>query len=137
MAGKVEGFYLVQGFVCYAQGPGRPSVDGASVKSNRSGARGGGAAIRAGRFDATNLTLRQLIIQAYGIPDARRVGGDSWTTNERFDVAARTEQAPSRPATLLMAQHLLEDRFQLRLRSETRIVPAYTLSVSKNGAKIK
>ena len=137
MPGKVAACWLVLGIVGYAQAPTHPAFDVASVKPNRSGARGGGAAIRPGRFDATNLTLRQLIIQAYGIPDSRLVGGDSWTTNERFDVAARTEQASSRPTTLLMAQQLLEDRFQLRLRSETRIMRAYTLSVSKNGAKIK
>jgi hypothetical protein len=71
MLGRVAACWLLLGIVCYAQAPPRPAFDVVSVKPNRSGSRGGGAAIRPGRFDATNLTLRQLIIQAYGIPDSR------------------------------------------------------------------
>jgi uncharacterized protein (TIGR03435 family) len=36
-----------------------------------------------------------------------------------------------------MLQALLEDRFQLKVRRETREVPAYALTVAKNGPKLQ
>src|SRR5262245_20208790 len=92
MAGRIGLLCFVLTLVAHAQVNDRPAVDIVSVKPNISGARGGGAGFRPGRFDATNLTLRQLIVQAYDLPESRVLGADGWMSTERFDVSARSEQ---------------------------------------------
>jgi uncharacterized protein (TIGR03435 family) len=36
-----------------------------------------------------------------------------------------------------MLQNLLEDRFQLRIRRETKLLPSYTLRIAGGGAKLE
>src|SRR5579863_2656594 len=73
--------------------------DVVSIKLNSSDAKGGGMSFRPGRLDATNVTLKQLIAQVYGIHAEgvrdlgnRIVGGPAWASTERYNVAARAEQ---------------------------------------------
>jgi uncharacterized protein (TIGR03435 family) len=126
-----------------AQGQGVLAFEVASIKPNTSEAKGGGAGIRPGRFDATNATLLQLIAQAYGIQafgsqdlQNRIVGGPKWISAERYNVSARTEQAVSRQTTMLMAQTMLGERFQLKIHRETKEMPVYALVVGKDGPKV-
>ena len=122
----------------------RPAFDVASIKVNKSGAKGGGGGFRAGRLDFTNVTLKQLIAQAYDVEaygsreiENRIAGGPGWLDNERYDVAARAESPLPREAMLPMAQRLLEERFQLRVHHETKEMPVYALVAAKNGPKFK
>jgi uncharacterized protein (TIGR03435 family) len=97
---------------------------------------GGGAN---GRFSSSNLTVRQLILQAYGLQDFQVTGGQGWIATERFDI----EATPPAGATMSQAQmqqmlqSLLEDRFQLKVRRETKPMAAYSLVVAKGGVKMK
>src|SRR6185436_17999889 len=63
--------------VLNGQTPSQPQreFEVASVKTNRSGIPGGVIGIRADGWDATNETLRQLIMAAYGVENSRIVGG--------------------------------------------------------------
>jgi uncharacterized protein (TIGR03435 family) len=121
-----------------------PAFDVASIKLNNSGAQGGGLSFRPGRLDATNVTLKQLIAQAYGIRAEgvrdlgnRIVGGPGWASTERYNVTARAEQPASGETLKAMAQRLLEERFQLKVHRETKEMPVYALAVGKNGPKFK
>ena len=78
------------------------------------------------------------------------LGGRAWVSTDLWEVQARAPEASvpeyiitrtqtdlSRPDTMdLMAQALLEDRFQLRLHQETRQLPIYELVVAKSGLKL-
>jgi hypothetical protein len=102
----------------------RPAYEVASVKPNKSGT----APIRfvgsRGGITATNVTLQFLIMNAYGVRDNQISGGPSWLTSERYDVVAKDQSdSPSPAKQMQMLQTLLADRFQLRLRRETKELP--------------
>jgi uncharacterized protein (TIGR03435 family) len=65
-------------------------------------------------------------------------GGPDWTDTELYDINAKAEGNP-RPDLMNgpMMQALLEDRFKLKIHSETRQVPGYALTVVKGGPKLQ
>lgn len=93
-----------------------------------------------GRFSARNLTLKQLLPNAYGMQDYQIAGGPGWITSEGFDIEARaaagTGELP-REQMQEMVQSLLADRFHLALHRETRQLPIYALVVGKTGPKLQ
>lgn len=65
-------------------------------------------------------------------------GGPAWINSASYRIEAKSEGSEGRG--LLngpMLQALLEDRFQLKIRRETRHVPVYALTVAKGGAKLR
>lgn len=91
-----------------------------------------------------NTPLRSLIAHAYSIKQNAIVGGPSWLESEEFDIEAKVlpdangrlpqlnrEEIESRFKTML------RDRFQFASHFEMRKVPAYELSVSSGGSKLK
>jgi uncharacterized protein (TIGR03435 family) len=89
-------------------------------------------------FHARNMSLAQLIQFAYGVQGYQITGGPDWVHGERFDIAAqypdvrRMGNAGIRAAV----RELLSERFQLRLREETREVSVYILAADTNGHKL-
>jgi uncharacterized protein (TIGR03435 family) len=90
-----------------------------------------------GRFVTSSTSLRLLITWTYDIGDERLVGAPGWLDSARFDVAAK---APNENPTLdelhSMMKSLLADRFKLRVHTETKDLPMYTLDVDKNAPKV-
>jgi uncharacterized protein (TIGR03435 family) len=64
-------------------------------------------------------------------------GGPSWVNTDRYQIDAKAEGAPGiGTVSGPMMQALLEERFQLKVRRETREVPVYALVVAKSGLKV-
>ena len=62
----------------------------------------------------------------------------AWISSDLYTIDAKAEGAPGQPAMLgPMMQSLLEDRFHLKLHSESRSGPAYELTVAKGGSRLK
>jgi uncharacterized protein (TIGR03435 family) len=123
-----------------------PSFAVATIKPNRTGNNGGGGMFfPGGRYEAINLTVKDLIRVAYGIPYSSRdqiSGGPVWIKSARFDVEAKAEQPLSAEVgnipnhDRLMLQTLLASRFKLRIHHEAKELPIYALIVAKNGPKL-
>jgi len=117
-----------------------PAFEVASIKPNRSVDTRRGGALQPGRFLQTNVTLLQLIRQAY---PGEIVGGPSWIGSDRFDVDAKgsfdmTAYLPTADrskSVYMMLRSLLADRFQLKVHDETREVPVYALELSRSDGK--
>ena len=90
-----------------------------------------------------------MIKYAYGVKsDDQLVGAPGWLKMEHFDIQAKMSDADvaalyklgfedrSNVPRLLM-RSLLEDRFQLKAKVETRDLPVYALVVDKGGIKMK
>lgn len=99
-------------------------------------------------FRAANLSLRDLIQFAYGIPNSQILGGPAWLNSIMFDIDAKSDPTvdaqlhalPSADAAhrkQLMVQVLLADRFQFKAHDETRDLPVYALVVAKGGPKFQ
>jgi uncharacterized protein (TIGR03435 family) len=123
----------------------KPSFEVVSIKPTdpNLNIRGGGP--RGDRYVMTGATLRMLVQQAYANPNVQGamleiVGGPAWMDSDRYNIEAKADCSGgviSREQLLLMLQSMLEDRFQLKARVETRELPVYNLVVAKEGLKMK
>jgi uncharacterized protein (TIGR03435 family) len=128
------------------------------VPSSRGGRKGGRASIDPGMLRLECRSLDDLIRMAYirfatGKKDSRafslggvlwrtfnqEIGGSpAWIKSDRYTINAKPEDAQT--AAMMqgpMLQSLLEDRFKLQIRRDTKEVPVYALAVmSKGGPKL-
>src|ERR1035438_4725167 len=83
------------------------------------------------------IPLRLWITYSYKLIDSQLVGGPDWIDTELYDFEAKADHSLTRAELAPMFQTLLADRFHLRLRTETRTMPALALTVDKSGVKMK
>ena len=122
----------------YSQGAGKPAFEVASVKTNNSGQRGYALPPpKGGRFTATNVSLKALILYAYHLQDLQLIGASSWINSVPYDVEAKAEGSPVQARVRLMVQELLEDRFKLKVHREERQLSIYTLRLAKKGLQMQ
>jgi uncharacterized protein (TIGR03435 family) len=85
-----------------------------------------------GRVSYSNVMLRLIILKAYDMKDYQLSGPD-WLTTLRYDITAKVpESSNDIPA---MLRDLLTTRFQMKVHRETKEMPIYELTVSKNKLK--
>jgi bla regulator protein blaR1 len=84
-------------------------------------------------------TLRALIAAAYDVKDYQIKDTPDWASTLIFDVVAKTpgEAVPTQEQVRPMFQSLLADRFQLKLRHETKEVPVYYLMPARKNIGLK
>jgi uncharacterized protein (TIGR03435 family) len=70
---------------------------------------------------------------AYDLPG--RVFGPDWIRSERYDIVAKTAGPVPEAQLKRMVQTLLEDRFNLKVHRETRVLEVAVLVVGKSGPK--
>ncbi|HEY4363911.1 MAG TPA: TIGR03435 family protein [Bryobacteraceae bacterium] len=107
--------------------------DAASIRLNTTPNERGSRNFTPGRFTATALNLRSLILLAYDLKDYQLSAGPSWITSETYDVTATAASPATEPELRVMLQALLRDRFQLTLHREQKEFSVYALVVLKNG----
>jgi uncharacterized protein (TIGR03435 family) len=93
------------------------------------------------RYATETMTVQDLLTEAYGVYPYQIFELPDWASamrGEHFDIDARSagKATPSTPKLRLMLQHLLAERFRLKLHRETRPVPVYVLVV-KNAGRMK
>src|SRR5918996_3782827 len=124
-----------------------PSFEVVSVKPTPPGAQGGGIQFSpSGRVTWTNVTLKAMVGAAYQrfTWDTREiVGGPDWFNQARFDVIAVAPgglprvDADGFPSQLLaMFRAVLEDRFKLVARWDTRDAPIYHLVLDRADRRL-
>jgi bla regulator protein blaR1 len=93
-----------------------------------------------GGLTATGVTLKMLIMFGYGVAAYQISGAPNWMGVDRWDIEAKTEGVQGRlpPDQFnVLLRRLIEDRFQLKSRRETKKMPVYALVVTKGGFKPK
>jgi uncharacterized protein (TIGR03435 family) len=115
-----------------------PAFEAATVKPNVSGEQSSRTGIRpGGRFIATNVTLKGLIMNAYELKDFQVTGGPGWVESEHFDVNATANENVLPQQVLRMLQSLLAERFALKLRHTSRESDVLVLRLAKGGSKLQ
>jgi len=123
----------------------RPTFEVASVKRSAGGGFPDAKPRRSGnRVTMHNIRVATAVIYAY------RLAGGAMTTSyqlagnlqmpdgwEEYDIDAIAPGLPSDDDLRSMFQVLLEERFELKYRWESRELPSYDLAVAKNGPKLK
>lgn len=98
---------------------------------------GGGPQSSPDRYTRSNVSLRDLIEDAYHLQRYEIVGGPEWITGSvRFDVNAKASFVPSAEQMRLMVQQLLAERFALRAHKERREMPIYVLHLARSDGRL-
>lgn len=75
-------------------------------------------------------------MKAYNVKRYQIVG-PAWLDTEHYDIIAKPPAGAAKEQIPAMLQNLLEERFQMTVRRETRELPVYALTVGKNGPNLK
>jgi len=121
-----------------------PTFEVASVKpaapivGNRImvGMRGGPGTPDPGQITYNNVTLKDVLTNAYGVKRFQ-ISGPGWLDSERYDIVAKLPRGSTKEQLMVMLQNLLAERFKLTLHREKKDLPMYALVVGKNGPKLK
>ena len=87
-------------------------------------------------YHGEGVPLRVLMTVAYTVTDRQISGGPAWMSTDRFDIEAKAARPRTSDELHVMLQHLLQERFQLKVRRETREEPVWALVVDKGGSKM-
>jgi bla regulator protein blaR1 len=98
--------------------------------------RGGPGTADPERVNYQSLTVKFLLMMAYGLP-VNQVLGPQWIEADRFDITAKVPPGATKEQVNVMLQNLLADRFKLVVHRESREMPLYELVVGKKGSKLK
>jgi uncharacterized protein (TIGR03435 family) len=83
-----------------------------------------------------NLTLKDLILEAYELRPHQVIGGPGWLDTSEYDIEARSDGPATREEFRRMLQTLITERFHLGFQRDTRQMNVYALIVDKGGPKI-
>jgi len=134
--------------LCLAQAPDKNlTFDAASIKpaapitmNGRSmifgGGRGGPGSSDPGRIQYPMVTLKNLLMQAYAVKDFQ-ISGPPWLDTERFEIQATMPPETTKEQFQIMLQNLLAERFKMSVHRETKDLPMYSMTIGKNGPKLK
>jgi uncharacterized protein (TIGR03435 family) len=126
--------------VCLGQGvSGSPTFEVASVKpSQHAVGKDANRQIVFGPagISGRNVTLKQLIVEAYRLQPHQVAGGPGWLDVAEYDVEAKAGGPAATDQLALMLRALLADRFRLAVHTETRELRVYELVADKQGPRI-
>ncbi|HUP03009.1 MAG TPA: TIGR03435 family protein [Bryobacteraceae bacterium] len=115
-----------------------PAFEVASVKPSDAGPRPRALNVR---YSPASLIMRGASLKAaiqwawHVFPS--QVSAPGWLDSESFDIDARPSAPVSEDQARLMLRRLLADRFQLAVHLEQKEMPAYVITVAKDGPKLK
>jgi uncharacterized protein (TIGR03435 family) len=98
--------------------------------------RGGPGTPDPGQITYTNVTVKNVLMNAYGVKGFQ-ISGPGWLDSERYDIVAKVPRGATKAEFMAMLQNLLAERFKLTLHREKKDLPMYALVVGKNGPKLK
>ncbi len=117
--------------------------DVASIKPNPQGPGSMSVSTNLDVYAATNLSLIDLLRNAYDLRPGMLSGEPKWAESTRFDIRAKILDATAEQLKKLtqedrkrMLRVLLADRFHLVTHYEVKTLPVYDLLPLKSGAKV-
>lgn len=121
-----------------------PVYDVVSIKPNKTGSGNVSISIDDGNYEATNVSLKDLILNAYDLKDSQIAELPAWAKSARFDIKAKVVEPDKEVFKKLtddqfreMLRPILIERFQLTFHYETKVLPVYELVMTKDGPKFK
>lgn len=103
--------------------------------------------VRPEEFKAGNISLRGMLLAAYGLQESQLVGGPEWLGKQSYEIEAkagaeameeirkRNENPPLLPGQ--MVQEMLKEKFHLQLHRETRKQRVSVLVVAGDGKGLR
>jgi len=123
----------------FAQDSPRPEFEVATIRPSTLGPQDGvtaGVRIDGAQVRCVALTLKDYVGIAYRVK-LYQISGPDWIGSDRFDISATFPAGAQTAQFTEMMQHLLEDRFQIKVHREKKDFPVYVLEVAKGGLKMQ
>jgi uncharacterized protein (TIGR03435 family) len=92
-----------------------------------------GGVLRGDRYVWHQATIVDLVAAAYGVNSEMVQAGPPWIERDRFEVVGLADPKTSKEDLKLMLQSLLAERFALVLHEGEKPMPAYVLTIGKDG----
>ena len=120
-----------------------PVYDVVVIKLNKSLTRGTHTDMDDTTFQASNVSLKHLLVNTYGIREGMIFGLPGWAESARYDVSAKVTDPDlkairrlTREQRQAMLAAILADRFHLQTHFDQKTLPVYELVVAKGGSKL-
>ena len=124
----------------------RLAFEVASIKRHPPGDDSSSMRSTPGRFTSINQPVILIVSSAYGVDQRYISGGPAWMRSDPYDFDCRMDDGEVETRQKLdgkqrqkglasMLRTMLAERFQLRVRHETKTLPVYALVVGKGGVK--
>src|SRR5271157_237246 len=113
--------------------PAPPPEPGAGFTVSMRGGPGSGDPTR---IDYRNVSLFNLVTGAYGV-EHWLISAPDGMGMEKYNIDAKVPPGATRAQFRMMLQNLLAQRFKLQVHRESKEVLQYSLTVSRNGPKLK
>lgn len=121
-----------------------PAYDVVVIKPNKSGSGSLDIEENVDTYNAKNVTVKNLLEEAYGIRKDLIFGVPGQIDSAHFDVTAKIVEPDAAAIKKLTGRQrgsmmlpVLTERFQLKAHIETRILPIFELVVMPSGPKFK
>jgi len=153
LAGALVSALALPVFVGVVHGQGALAFDVASIRPSEPGQQNSRFNIApGGGINVSNVPVRRLIEFAFGMRQTQIIGGPAWIETASYDIVARVDKGDGPIDLRKMSNEdrdtmeqkirqrtkaLLEDRFKLVVKQDTREMPLMALTVAKGGLKIK
>ena len=113
------------------------AFDAATIKPNTSGEmRVSMRFLPGGSYEASNVTLRSMIQQAYRLAEFQVLGGPEWLATDRYDILAKSPAGSTQAGFLPRLQALLTERLALQTHRETREAAVYVLVRARDDGRL-
>jgi uncharacterized protein (TIGR03435 family) len=89
-----------------------------------------------GAYEATNVTLRAMIQQAFRMAEFQVIGGPDWLARDRYDILAKPPAGATQAEFQARLQALLIERLNLKFHRETREAPVYALVLARSDGRL-
>jgi len=77
-----------------------------------------------------------MVRYAYDVEDIQVSGGPAWFNSDRWDIIATAGQEITEAERRKMLQAVLNERFKMTIRHESKELPVYALVVARGGSKL-
>ena len=116
----------------------KPDVEVATIKPTQPGTRLFMITVRGEEVVVKNFSLAVLVEWAYQLQPRQIIGGPGWMDTDKWDMEIKpdTPGMPSLEQEKEILRKLMAERFALKVHEVKREMPAYTLTVGKNGPKM-
>jgi uncharacterized protein (TIGR03435 family) len=115
-----------------------PSFEVADVKVNKTAnADASFRMLPSGQVAIRHASMKDLIQGAWNLEDYAITGGPNWIDTEYYDVAAKAPPQTPMHSMELMLQRLLQERFNLAIHTESKVMPVFAMMVAKGGLKMQ
>jgi len=86
-------------------------------------------------YRGVNMPLLNYLNVAYQVR-RDQISGPDWLASENFDMEGKADRSCTADELHLMLQHLLEERFHIKMHRETKQIAGYNLVIDAGGPKL-